>query len=151
MEQDDKIQGEGYMTRCSKEQHTLVYMEDPLKPEDLLNFVELDWFYESWEDMRLSDADLSALQVTIMCQPKAGDVIQGTRGVRKLRFSPEAWNTGKSGALRVCYVHFEKYGIVLLAFVYKKGELATLSPKSIKTINATIERIEERLQMSFGL
>lgn len=123
---------------------------DDLRPEDLLNFIELDWFVDSWEDLKLTDEDLAALQVLIMCNPKRGTVIKGTAGLRKLRYSPEAWQTGQRGALRVCYVYFEKYGIVLLSLVFRKGELDDLSDAGKKAVKGAIERIKRQLQDRFG-
>jgi hypothetical protein len=48
--------------------------------------------------------------------------VQGTGDLRKLRFLPETWPIGKSGALRVCYVYFEEVGEVLLVLIYAKSE-----------------------------
>jgi hypothetical protein len=131
--------------------HTLLYSKQHFQPEDLLNFWELEWFYDSWESFELTDEDLAALQISIMCAPRAAPVISGTRGLRKLRYSPESWNTGKSHALRVCYVYFEKYGMVLLCLVFRKGELETISAAGKKEINKAIVRIEENLKKKFGV
>jgi hypothetical protein len=133
-----------------RETHTVFYPEHALDPEDLINFIELPWFSDSWEDLALTDDDLSALQIVIMCDPNAGKVIQGTGGLRKLRYSPEAWNTGKSGALRACYVYFEKYGVVLLSLVFKKAELEDISPAGRKAIKKAVERIESQLKQQLG-
>lgn len=132
------------------ENQTLFFPKHKLSPEDLLNFWELDWFVDSWERYKLTDEDLSALQILIMCDPKSGDVMKGTDGLRKLRYSPEGWNTGKSHALRVCYVYFEKYGVVLLCLVFRKGELENLSSSGKQAVNRAIERIAARLQENYG-
>ncbi len=133
-----------------RETHSLVYPKHAITPEDLLNFIELDWFIDSWEHLKLTDHDLNALQILIMCDPRGGDVMAGTGGLRKLRYSPEGWRTGKRGALRVCYVYFEKYGMVLLSLVFRKGELDDLSPAGKKAVKATITRIEKQLEKRFG-
>jgi hypothetical protein len=121
-----------------------------MQPEDRLNFIELDWFVGSWEELGLSDVDLAALQILIMTDPRAGDVMRGTGGLRKLRYSPESWNTGKSGAIRVCYVYFEKYGIVLLCLAFRKNEMDNLSDTQKSSVKNVIERIEKRLEDRFG-
>ena len=126
--------------------HTLVYPKHLVKPEDLLNFVELDWFVDNWKDLGLDDEALAALQILIMCNPRAGDVIPGTGGLRKLRFSPPMWRRGKRGALRVCYVYFEKYGMVTLVDVYDKSEKDDLSSKGRKVIGRLIADMEKTLE-----
>jgi len=133
-----------------RDEHTLVYYQHQASPEDLLNFWELDWFVDSWEELDLTDEDLGALQIVIMCDPTAAPVMQGTKGLRKLRYSPECWNTGKSSALRVCYVYFEKYGMVLLSLVFPKGDLDNLSAAGKKAVNKAIARIEGSLKKKFG-
>ena len=133
---------------CSE--HTVVYHSRHLDPEDLLNFWELDWFYESWKEYELTDEDLAALQILIMCDPKGAPVMSGTNGLRKLRYSPEGWNTGKSHALRVCYVYFEKYGMVLLCLAFRKGVLENISADGKKAVNKAIGRIENCLRLKYG-
>jgi hypothetical protein len=116
----------------------------------VLNFIELDWFADSWEQLGLTDDDLAALQIAIMANPRSGEVIKGTGGLRKMRYSPETWHTGKRGALRVCYAYFEKYGIVVLSLVFKKNELENLSAAGKAAIKKAIERIEAALRIRFG-
>jgi len=126
-----------------------VRSQHAVDPNNLRIFWELDWFYDSWEEMGLTDDDLSALQITIMCRPRGSPVMRGTNGLRKLRFAPESWNTGKSGALRVCYVDFPKYGIILLSLVFPKGKLENLSAAGKAAINNAIARIETALKRKY--
>jgi len=69
-----------------------------------LTFIQLAPFVVAWRRLGLTDEDLSALEQLIMHRPEAGAVMQGTGGVRKLRFAPPSWHMGKSGATRVCYI-----------------------------------------------
>ena len=131
--------------------HKLVYPEHILKPEELLNFGELDWFQHNWRDLGLDIEDsLTHLQITIMADPRAGDLVTGTGGLRKLRYVPLGRKEGKSGSLRVCYVYFEKYGWVTLATVYDKGEKDDISAAGRAAIKTIIGRIEESLKRRFG-
>lgn len=114
-------------------------------PEDLLNFVETRVFTREWKDLGLSDDDLFALQIMIMGDPKGSPLIAGTGGLRKRRFSPPRWWRGKRGALRVCYVYFEQYAIVLLVVVYAKGEKDSLSAREKRIIKHMIEEQEKEL------
>jgi len=91
----------------SAAEFTLLYPNHELTPEDLLHFVELDEFRDDWEQLGLDvEGDLWALQILIMRNPGGTPVIPETGGLRKMRFAPGRWNTGKSGAVRVCYVYF---------------------------------------------
>ena len=69
-----------------------------LKPEDLFSFVESKGFRGEWRDCGLSDDDLWSLQSVILATPKAGQVVPGTGGLRKLRFTPPGSGRGKSGS-----------------------------------------------------
>lgn len=61
----------------------------------------------------------------VAATPKAGDLIQGTGGVRKLRWARDG--RGKSGGVRVIYYfHSEALPLYLLT-VFGKGEKADLS------------------------
>lgn len=65
-------------------------------------FVELPPF-ERYRSEYLDDASFRALQWLLMRNPEAGDVIQGTGGLRKLRFADERRQKGKRGGIRVIY------------------------------------------------
>jgi hypothetical protein len=51
----------------------------------------------------LDDESFSALQAYLMSNPEAGDVIEGTGGLRKLRHADPRRGKGKRGGLRVIY------------------------------------------------
>jgi len=36
-----------------------------INPEELLNFIELDWFVDGWDNLKLTDGDPTALQISI--------------------------------------------------------------------------------------
>lgn len=71
------------------------------------SFIELPIFKSRWEALGLNEEDLLRLQIELLADPKAGDVMHGTGGVRKMRFAFE--HRGKSGGVRVIYVDFEVY------------------------------------------
>lgn len=73
----------------------------------------------------LSDNDRRALVDYLAARPKAGDLIEGTGGVRKLRWARDG--RGKSGGVRVVYYfHSEQMPLYLLT-VFAKNERANLS------------------------
>ncbi|MCI0378379.1 MAG: hypothetical protein L0215_12290 [Gemmataceae bacterium] len=122
---------------------SVVYPKHAFRPEDLLSFVELKPFTGAWKDLALSDDDLAALQVAIMLNPKGQAVVAGTGGLRKIRFAPARWKTGKSGAVRVGYVYLQEYGTVLLAIAYAKNEKGDLTPAEKKAIRDLIRKVEQ--------
>lgn len=122
------------------------YPSHQFDPEDLLHFVELDEFQDEWKELGLNvEEDLWALQVMIMSAPKDSPVIPGTGGVRKIRFAPAHWKTGKRGAARVCYVYFEEHWMVLLVTAYGKGEKEDLTAEEKVGIQQYIRIIEKHL------
>lgn len=52
-------------------------------------FVMLPEFDKNWVSMGLNDNDLRRLQEELLFNPEKGDVMQGTGGLRKLRFAFE--------------------------------------------------------------
>jgi mRNA-degrading endonuclease RelE of RelBE toxin-antitoxin system len=65
-----------------------------------LEFIETSQFSRLREKY-LDDARFNLLQLYLMESPDAGDVIQGSGGVRKLRWGTKG--QGKQGGLRVVY------------------------------------------------
>jgi hypothetical protein len=88
---------------------------------------------------------LAALQITIMRGGKHAPVIRGTDGLRKLRFVPLRWNLGKSGALRVCFVHFSRFGVLLLVLAYAKASQENIEEADKKALRALIAEYEQEL------
>ncbi len=73
----------------------------------------------------LSDEDRRAVVSYLAAHPKAGDLMEGTGGVRKLRWVREG--RGKSGGVRVIYYfHSEAMPLYLLT-MFAKNERANLS------------------------
>ena len=70
-------------------------------------FVELPAFERHRQDY-LSDDSFRELQWMLMSNPEAGDMIEGTGGLRKIRFKDAKRNKGKRGGLRVIYYWWQK-------------------------------------------
>lgn len=65
-------------------------------------FVELPPFQRHRVDY-LDDEAYRAFQTALLKNPEAGDVIQGTGGLRKIRFADEKRQKGKRGGIRIIY------------------------------------------------
>ena len=91
----------------------------------------------------LSQSERDELVEYVAANPKAGDLIRGTGGIRKLRWARSG--RGKSGGARVIYYfHSEVLPLYLLA-VFGKGEKADLSQaernelaKLVQILKATV-------------
>jgi hypothetical protein len=73
----------------------------------------------------LSESERRDVIDHLAAQPRAGDLIQGTGGIRKLRWA--RGGRGKSGGVRVIYYfHSDRIPLYLLT-VFGKGEKTDLS------------------------
>jgi hypothetical protein len=85
----------------------------------------------------LSDEDYAALQQHLVSQPDAGDVVAGTGGLRKVRWTGAG--RGKRGGTRVIYYHVMAQAQIRMILIYRKGIKDNLSPKEkaiLRKINA---------------
>lgn len=74
---------------------------------------------------RLTDTERIALIEMIAMNPTCGDLLEGTGGIRKVRFAVQG--RGKSGGVRVIYYfHSERLPIFLLT-IFAKNEKGNLS------------------------
>ncbi|SQF97485.1 toxin HigB-2 [Paucimonas lemoignei] len=74
-----------------------------------------------------------------MQNPEAGDVIQGTGGLRKARFSDEARSKGKRGGLRLIYYWWLGGSQFWLFTLYDKSDQADLSAHQKKALKVRLE------------
>lgn len=68
----------------------------------------------------LGDAGFDDLLEFLARRPKSGRIIQGTRGLRKVRFARPG--RGKSGGTRVIYYYHSKNKPILLLLIYAKAD-----------------------------
>ncbi len=106
-------------------------------------FVELPSFQNDWKELGLTDADLRRLHEILLADPRAGKVIQGTGGIRKIRFAFE--NRGKSGSARVIYVDFLIYEKLYLLTAYSKNEKDNLTKSERNELKKLVEKLEHEL------
>ncbi len=109
-------------------------------------FIELPFFQRKWKDLGLTDSDLRRLQEELLSDPKVGAVMQGTGGIRKMRFAFE--QKGKSGSVRVIYVDFEIYEKIYLITAYPKNEKENLSQSERNELKQMIDILKNQLEKS---
>lgn len=101
-------------------------------------FVELPAFSRYRADY-LDDEGFHGLQVAMMKTPEAGDVIEGTGGLRKLRHGDPRRGKGKRGGLRVIYYWWDGGSQFWLFTLYDKDEMADLSPDEKKALKGMLK------------
>jgi hypothetical protein len=87
----------------------------------------------------LDDESFRAMQNALMDDPSAGDVIQGTGGLRKLRWTDKRRGKGKRGGLRVIYFYWVRGLEFWLFTLYDKNELSDLSKKDRATLEGLLK------------
>jgi mRNA-degrading endonuclease RelE of RelBE toxin-antitoxin system len=122
----------------------------PFDPEKWPRFVRFPSFTRDWEHLGLDDADLQSLELEILQDPTRAPVIQGTGGLRKIKFAGLRAARGKSGAYRICYVHFPEFGTVALAVIFGKREKDNLNLADRHAISAVVETYRKELEREFG-
>src|SRR3990167_5534792 len=99
-------------------------------------FIETALFTKYLQDY-LNDDDYSNLQNFLIEQPNAGDLIQGTGGLRKLRWSLD--NKGKRGGIRIIYYWQVAEDQIYFFTLHAKNEISDLSDKEKKALKQMLE------------
>jgi hypothetical protein len=88
----------------------------------------------------LSD-DYEDLEKRLVQEPKDGDPVQGTGGLRKTRMKSSSG--GKSGGFRVCYYDAQAKERLYLLFIYGKNIREDLSPEEKKILKRVVEVLKK--------
>lgn len=103
-------------------------------------FVELTPFVafrkEYW-----TDEDLRAMQNVLLVAPGAGDLIRGSGGLRKLRWS--AQGRGKRGGARVIYYWHVPGDRIYLIYGYVKSRSEDLTAQQLKVLRDLMKDIDD--------
>ena len=102
----------------------MIFIETPIFTEDVVGL--------------LSDDEYSAFQQYLAENPLAGDVIQQTGGLRKVRWS--AQGKGKRSGVRIIYYHVNAASQIRLILIYKKGIQDDLTSEQKKMLQQLNER-----------
>ena len=105
-------------------------------------FIEVPIFTRKWKELGLTDDNLRDLENVLLENPKAGDAIRGTGGIRKIRIPLE--NTGKRGGGRVIYVDVEIKETIYFINVYAKNEKDDLTEEEKKAFKAVVKILKEK-------
>ena len=99
-------------------------------------FVETSLFTKLLPEY-LSDDEYREFQAFIAENPDSGDVIKGSGGIRKIRWT--AKGKGKRGGVRIIYYWQRTESNIYLITVYAKNEMADLSPAETAALKRMVE------------
>lgn len=85
----------------------------------------------------LSDDEQGKFQAYLIENPDDGDIIKGTGGIRKIRWS--AKGKGKSGGVRIIYYWRTARDHIYLLTIYGKNEASTLTAKEKEYLKKMVE------------
>jgi hypothetical protein len=98
-------------------------------------FIESPVFTRQLKEL-LSDESYAELQWFLAIQPSAGVVVQGSGGLRKVRWTVHG--AGKRGGVRVIYFHASRDQQIRMLLIYRKGikdDLSTAEKKTLRELN----------------
>src|SRR5258706_4250806 len=101
-------------------------------------FVELPAFARHRSDY-LDDEGLRELQIELLLDPVAGDLLEGSGGLRKLRHRDIGRGKGKRGGLRVIYFWWETGQQFWLFTLYDKDEMDDLGPTEKRALRGMLK------------
>jgi hypothetical protein len=102
-------------------------------------FIELPPFERNRQDY-LSDESFRDFQRVLMDNPEAGDVIEGTGGLRKVRHADKKRGKGKRGGLRVIYYWWQPGKQFWLFTLYNKDEMDDLTAAQCKILKGFLKQ-----------
>lgn len=106
-------------------------------------FIRTNEFEKCWKQLDLCEQDLIELESHLCMYPESGDIIQGTGGLRKLRWALP--NKGKSGGVRIVYVDFAYYERIYFISAYAKSDKINLTHEERNQIRKFIKILSDEL------
>ena len=101
-------------------------------------FVELPAF-ERLRERYLDDRAYLELQTLLLLMPEAGRVIEGTGGLRKLRFGDLRRGKGKRSGLRIVYYYWLGESQIWLFSVFDKDEAEDLTQEERRALRQILK------------
>lgn len=102
-----------------------------------LQFVYLPTFERTMSGL-LTDSAMQAIENELLIDPRQGDVIPDTNGIRKMRVALPG--RGKRGGGRVTYLYVERKDRVYFILAYGKNIKENMTPAEMKAL-ASLARV----------
>ncbi len=96
-----------------------------------MTFIETKIFTQQITSL-ISDSEYRILQNELLADPKAGNVVEHSGGLRKIRFGIKG--RGKRGGIRIIYFYHEVKVRIYLLVSYSKNEKDDLSAKELEIL-----------------
>ena len=93
--------------------------------------------FERLRSNYFSDEEFRDLQLLLLTNPRAGSVIKGSGGLRKIRFRTKG--KGKRGGIRVIYYFLDKKNRFYLLTLYSKNEVVDLKESEKSKLKRLME------------
>jgi hypothetical protein len=110
-------------------------------------FVEMTTFSNYRADY-LSDESFRDLQLELLANPRKGDTISGTGGLRKVRWADKKRGKGKRGGTRIIYYFYDRGDQFWLFLIYDKDEMTDLDGKQKKAFKMALVNEVNARQLS---
>ena len=101
--------------------------------------LEMPEFIRQAKKILSDDARIELIQYVAL-NPLVGNLIQGTGGVRKLRWAGIE-NKGKSGGVRLIYFYHDVTVPIFLLTIYPKSQKGNLTKSEKNILSATMKQI----------
>jgi len=85
----------------------------------------------------LDDEEYRVLQNEFVLNPELGNIIHGSGGIRKMRWSGSG--RGKRGGSRVIYYWFKEQDNLLMLLIYTKKEKDDLTKAQLRVLKSVVE------------
>lgn len=92
----------------------------------------------------VDDETYREFQKELLQNPKKGDVIPNSGGLRKVRMRLPG--RGKSGGARIIYLNLEEHVIIVFFYVYTKAKTENLSAAQLKRLRAAVAVIKQEFK-----
>lgn len=89
---------------------------------------------------------LQKIQIELIKNPEIGRVIQGTGGLRKMRFADASRGKGKRGGYRVIYLDVAVAERTYLLAIYNKDTKDEITPQEKKILKKLVEKLKREIQ-----
>ncbi|TAL31731.1 MAG: addiction module toxin RelE [Spirochaetes bacterium] len=106
-------------------------------------FILLPEFDKACKHIGITDEIIREIEEYLCIHPESGSIIQGTGGIRKLRWALPG--KGKSGGARIIYIDFIIHKKIYFITAYRKNDKENLTKDDRNILKSLIAILEEEL------